>query len=210
MGIIMRLVTKEPKSSAKAYSRTYGIWSGMRQRCSNPNATNYFRYGAKGIKVCEAWSKYDQFILDMGEPPTPRHTLDRIDPNGDYTPENCRWADMETQFNNKRNNVNITAFGKTQTLAQWVRETGLSRDMIKHRIFEMNLTPEEALNMQKGSWVQKPVLQYDLQGNFVQRYESLAATEKATGLSKKAIHLCLVGKNKSSCGFYWEYENQNQ
>ena len=178
----------------------------MRQRCSNPNAANYFRYGAKGITVCESWSKFDQFISDMGQPPSNKHTLDRIDPNGNYTPENCRWADMETQFNNKRNNVHITAFWKTQTIAQWVRETGMSRDMIKHRIFEMNLPPEEALLMQKGSWVQKPVLQYDLQGNFVQRYESLAAMEKVTGLSKKAVNQCLVGKSKSSCGFYWEYE----
>ena len=203
----MRPVTKEPKSSAKSYSRPYNIWSSMRQRCSNPNAANYFRYGAKGITVCERWKKFDNFISDMGEPPTGRHTLDRIDPHGDYTPENCRWADLETQFNNKRNNVHITAFGKTQTIAQWVRETGLSRDMIKHRIFEMKLSPEEALKMPQGSWVQKPVLQYTLQKEFVARYKSLADMEKVTGLSRKAVHMCLVGKNKSSCGFYWEYEN---
>ena len=206
----MRHPTKEPKNSSKSYSRAYNIWAQMRQRCSNPNAANYFRYGAKGITVCETWSKFDQFILDMGEPPSQKHTLDRIDPNGNYTPENCRWADMETQFNNKRNNVNITAFGKTQTFAQWSKETVMSRDMIRHRILEMNLAPELALTTPQLSGVQKPVLQYDLQGNFVQRYESLAATEKVTGLSKKAIHRCLVGKSKSSCGFYWEYEDQNQ
>ena len=206
----MRKVTKQPKSSAKAYSRLYSIWSGMRQRCTNPNAANYNNYGARGIKVCERWNKFDNFYADMGEPPSEAHTLDRKDVYGDYYPENCQWSDMETQFNNRRNSVRITAFGETKTLAQWVRSTGLSRDMIKHRIFEMGLTPEEAMTMKQGSWVQRPVLQYTLQREFVQRYESLADMERVTGWSKKAVHLCLVGKNKSSCGFYWEYEEPTQ
>jgi hypothetical protein len=80
---------------------TYQTWHAMRQRCLDPMASNYKWFGARGITICERWSEFGVFLMDMGERP-PGMTLDRIDVNGNYEPGNCRWADMGTQQRNKR------------------------------------------------------------------------------------------------------------
>ncbi len=107
-------------------------WSAMIQRCTNPNEKRYKDYGGRGIKVCQSWRLFENFIRDMGRRPTGT-TLDRKDNNGDYCPNNCRWATDEEQANNARSNVLITCAGKTQTLSKWAREVGIDVRAISQR-----------------------------------------------------------------------------
>ena len=80
----------------------YETWMNMRRRCENPNSTNYKNYGARGIKVCDRWQSFENFLADMGEKPDPALTLDRTNNEGDYEPDNCRWATRKEQRANKR------------------------------------------------------------------------------------------------------------
>lgn len=106
------------------------IWKSMLTRCNNSHAKSYTHYGARGIKVCERWQRdnngFENFVNDMGERPTPEHTLDRIDYNGDYCPENCRWATPAEQANNKTDNVYIKVGGKQITAKQFCKMLGLN------------------------------------------------------------------------------------
>jgi hypothetical protein len=80
----------------------YQIWNGMHGRCKLPKHASYKYYGARGVKVCERWASFENFYADMGPRPSKKHSLDREDNNGDYTPENCRWATGKEQFANSR------------------------------------------------------------------------------------------------------------
>jgi hypothetical protein len=107
-------------------SPEYQVWSAMIERCRNPKCKYYENYGGRGIKVCDRWLDFNNFITDVGLRPSPKHTLDRF-PNmdGDYELSNFRWATMKQQQNNKRNNLKITYNGRTQTLMGWKEELGL-------------------------------------------------------------------------------------
>lgn len=129
----------------RSISPTYHTWAGMKARCNNPKNTHYSHYGAQGIQVCERWAKFEMFLEDMGEKPK-NHSLDRIDPNGNYEPQNCRWADDVTQARNKRNNRYLTAFGKTMTLQQWAIELKVTHGALIFRIDKAKWPLEKALS----------------------------------------------------------------
>lgn len=114
-------------------TRVHGIWRGMRLRCEDPSYTQYEDYGGRGIQVCERWRLFANFYEDMGEPGEGM-SLDRIDVNGDYRPENCRWADRVTQQNNMRSNRHVEYKGETKTIAEWSRHTGLPYHVIRKRL----------------------------------------------------------------------------
>lgn len=112
---------------------THVSWESMKMRCNGVNDPSYPRYGGKGIKVCERWKKFKNFLEDMGERP-PGKTLDRIDNTGNYSPENCKWSTKKEQQRNKSNNRVIFYQGKSQTLAGWVEEFNLNKATISKRL----------------------------------------------------------------------------
>lgn len=114
----------------------YGIWKKMLDRCENPSAKHYDRYGGRGIKVCDEWHDFWKFVSwsdSVGGRPK-GYTIDRIDNDGDYCPDNCRWADWNTQTSNKSSNRYIEFNGKKQTIHQWAIETGLNEQTLTNRI----------------------------------------------------------------------------
>lgn len=115
-------------------TRQWYIYSNMKSRCDKPKNEMYFRYGGRGIKYCDKWKTFIGFWDDMENGYNDSLYLDRINNDGDYCKENCRWATMEQQANNRSNNVLLTLDGKTQTIMQWSKEIGIDRNTITKRI----------------------------------------------------------------------------
>lgn len=122
------------KTHGKSNTDEYHCWLHMHARCSNRESSDYPNYGGRGIKVCERWLLFEAFLADMGERPSRRHSIDRINNDGDYGPGNCRWATREQQGNNKRSNRKLSCNGVELTLSQWATRTGISRGAIKQRL----------------------------------------------------------------------------
>lgn len=101
-------------------SNEYKIWQGMLRRCNNKNYRGYKDYGGRGIKVCERWRKFENFLADMGRRPANK-TLDRTDNDGDYSPDNCRWATASEQNSNRRSNRYLLINGEKMTVTEAVR-----------------------------------------------------------------------------------------
>jgi len=124
-------------------TRIHNNWSNMISRCTNPKNPCYPRYGGRGIGVCKRWMVFENFYEDMGDPPEGM-SLERKDNNKGYHPDNVVWDTRTSQANNRRTNKMITYNGKTQTMAQWSRETGIHQDILYKR-FKRNWSAEKAL-----------------------------------------------------------------
>lgn len=151
---------KEVIAQAGGKRRTHGMtrspeyraWIGMKVRCYVPTNKDYAQWGGRGITVCERWREsFEAFYQDMGPRPGPRYSIDRIDNNGPYSPENCRWATYSEQNYNQRparppaKFPRYTFDGKTLTLAQWARETNIPYRALAKRIYR-GWSIEKAIN----------------------------------------------------------------
>lgn len=131
-------------------SRLYGVWSNMKTRCYNKSNRAYKDYGGRGIKICDEWLDFENFYnwaIANGYDENAEHgecTIERADVNGDYDPSNCRFITIEEQAANKRSNVILNFNGKSQTLAQWSRETGIDQDTLSARL-KRGYSVEDAL-----------------------------------------------------------------
>ena len=132
----------------------YVTWGLMKSRCTNPNNPEWKNYGARGISVCPQWGKsFSVFLADMGKKPSPSHSIDRIDVDGDYEPDNCRWATTYEQARNRRNNRIIELNGKTMVLADWAAKIGISPASLDERLkrFTKNVALTSAKGMRNGA-----------------------------------------------------------
>ena len=141
-------------------SPTFRAWGGAKNRCLNPKNKKYKIYGARGIKICERWMRFENFLADMGIKP-PGTSLGRIDNNGNYEPGNCRWETPLQQANNTRTNRFIQFNGETRTLAEWARLKGLGRATLALRVKkqwppEKLFWPAQPMRKPRKGWFSNP------------------------------------------------------
>ena len=134
------------KTHGLSNNRTHRIWRRIMYRCYNIKTKEYVYYGGRGIKVCEDWHKFENFYRDMGDIPE-KLTIDRIDNNGNYCKENCRFANYITQARNRRNNRLITFEDKTQTFTEWVIEKNITHNALYYRLDMKKWELKRALNI---------------------------------------------------------------
>lgn len=131
-------------------SPEYYTWRAMKARCCNRNNSSYPRYGIRGISVCDRWlESFDNFYSDMGPRPSGKHSIERRNNNGNYTPENCYWATAREQASNRSTNRRVTYQGETLTITQWANRYGLSRGVLWQRVFISGWSFTDAINTPK-------------------------------------------------------------
>jgi hypothetical protein len=141
-------IHKRKHGGAINHQRTaeYRAWRHMKSRCLNPRVPSFADYGGRGISICDRWrDNFQAFLDDMGERPSPKHSVDRIDTNGDYEPNNCRWATKLEQANNTRWNRRLILNGESRTIAQWARVINIDASTIQRRL-TVGWTVERALH----------------------------------------------------------------
>jgi hypothetical protein len=164
-------------------------WDSMKQRCLNPNCESYPHYGGRGIKVCDRWlNDVDAFYADMGDKPSPDSQIDRIDNNGDYTPDNCRWATVKEQARNRRSNTFLNFNGQEKTIAEWAEDLGIKQNTIIERL-RRGSTVEKALTPMLADNKPKKILA--VKECFVFIFDSIAEAHRELGLNKASITTAL-------------------
>lgn len=168
------LVTGDTKScgcfkieETKRRNTTHGMnkthehlcWLAMKQRCDYEKHVSYHLYGGRGIRVCDRWRfSFENFLSDMGPAPSRNHTIERVDTDGDYCPENCKWATYKEQGQNTRTNVIVEYKGEKMTISQLADLVGMNYHTIHGRIRHRGMTPEEAVDtpvIRKRDYVKK-------------------------------------------------------
>lgn len=138
--------TKHGHSRRSGESPEYVVWQNMLRRCRDPNNKRWARYGGRGISVHAAWvASFAAFLRDVGPRPSPAHTLDRVNNDGNYEPGNVRWTTCDKQAGNKSNTRWIEAFGERLSLSDWERRTGIHHTLIRYRL-RVGWSPERALS----------------------------------------------------------------
>ena len=139
-------------------SNEYRVWVNLKQRCYNPNNPGYPDYGGRGITVCDRWKdSYKNFIADMGLRPSPDHSIERDDVNGNYEPSNCRWATDLEQARNRRNNVYYDIDGEKLTESEVSRKYGVSPQVIRYRL-------GQGMTLKQAVAPVRPVVLYTYEG----------------------------------------------
>lgn len=183
-----RGANRRPFVEKHGMSRTkiYKIWCSMIERCYTPTHHAYARYGARGITVCESWRlSFEQFYKDMGERPAGK-SLDRINNNHGYSPDNCRWATQEQQQNNNSATHILHFNGESLSISQWARKLGISRNRIRSRI-QRGMSIADALTIPKQSTWANRVKVFKTHCKWGHEF-----TKENTGRQKNGARRCLA------------------
>jgi hypothetical protein len=121
-------------SHRKSNTPEYKAWQSMKARCQNPSDKRYKNYGGRGISICPEWESFETFFADMGQRPSSKHSIDRIDNSKGYSPDNCRWTTQAKQLRNTRRTRLITFQGETRCIADWAEILGIHRNTITGRL----------------------------------------------------------------------------
>lgn len=160
------------------FKRAYAAWQKAKQRCCDPRNNRFSLYGGRGIKICDQWvTSFDQFLLDMGLPPSSVHTIGRIDSDGNYEPKNCRWETKDEQAVNRRNNRIIEINGIRRNLAEWGRVSGLGMKLIWSRLSQGV----------KGASLLLPSKGYRYRPPIIDEGETITQISKKTGIDKGTL-----------------------
>lgn len=143
------LASTRPITHGKSRTPEYCAWSRMINRCYNPNGQDYKYYGGRGIRVCKRWRRFENFLADMGLRPEGLNTLERIDGNKGYSPDNCKWASQAEQARNTARNHRLTYKGETLCISEWSRRFGVDHRQIRKRFIELGWSVEDAIMLPK-------------------------------------------------------------
>lgn len=145
---------KHGESSGNNKTKEYRTWRNIKNRCLNSNDVNYIYYGKRGIKICNGWKEsFEQFLKDVGRSPGIGYTLERIDNNGNYEKNNCKWATRKEQANNTRKNIIINACGKVMTKSEWISFLGVGKGWFDRRWYrDKNIVKilKEVIKLRRG------------------------------------------------------------
>lgn len=143
------MARKRKTTHGKSGSLAYIVWTNMKARCLNKSHKSFHRYGGRGILVCKEWMSFDNFFSDMGEP-LPFQEIDRIDNNGNYCKENCKWSTSQEQSENRITNRTFIHNGNEKTISQLSRESGINYFTLRARLVKLNWDIDRALTKKSG------------------------------------------------------------
>lgn len=189
-------------------TRLYKIWSCMKYRCNGGKYKESYLYKDRGIKLYEPWNNFNVFYDWAKDKYYEGSSIDRIDVNGDYGPDNCRFVDNYIQANNKRNNRFYNYKGEKLTIAELSRKYNINYFALRSRL-DKGLNINEAMEIEflnkNNKFFSKSVNQYDLNGNFIKKYPSMKEIERQLKIETISISKCCRGLQKTAGGYIWEF-----
>lgn len=183
-------------------TRQYKIFFGINKRCNNKNSKQYNNYGGRGIKL--EWKTFEDFWNDMKDTYQDNLTIERIDNNGNYNKENCKWITDKKQARNRRNNKMLTYKGKTKCLAEWCEMLMLTSATVNRRLRD-NWSVKDAFEKPLVIIGFKPVNQLSKKNKLITQFSSISETSKKMNICISGISKACLGKRKTAGGFIWKY-----
>lgn len=196
--------------SSYEYARIYDAWKHMISRCCDESNKSYIDYGGRGISVCNAWlNSFHAFVEWALQNGWERGlTLDRINVNGNYSPNNCRWASRKQQNRNTRKNIWISIDGEEKCLSEWCEIFNFPYGIARVRYAKSGLNdPNELFYRGDIRELRPKIVQISLYGDVIAEYSRIKDAEAKSGISRRAIQNALSGRCKTSGGYLWKYKN---